>query len=235
MANIAEIVNKTSTVKAIDLLYEAKNVQRRRLGLSQIGHKCKRYLWYKHRGFDESPIEGRTLRLFELGNIIEDHIALDLKKIGVTVRGQQHPVKFTMDGVTLTGSIDGIVEGLIESSKPHLWECKTMNEKGFAKLLKHGYEAYNDQYKAQIHAYMLGLKLNRAFVTVYNKNTSAIYQERISLRREWIIDLLNDVFTAISSENIPERACPRMDWWEAKWCAFYETCWQKTTGEKAGW
>jgi hypothetical protein len=129
-----------------------------------------------------------------------------------------------MDGITLRGSIDGIVTGLIESGQPHLWECKTMNEKGFAKLLKSGYEAYNEQYKAQVHAYMLGLKLNRAFITVYNKNTSEIYQERIALRRDWIIDKLADVFAAINMDHEPERACPRADWWEGRFCSFYERC-----------
>jgi len=226
VANIAEIINETSTVKALDLWYETQREQRRRLGLSQVGHKCKRYLWYKHRGYDEAPIEGRTLRLFELGNILEEHIALDLARIGVSVTHRQYPVKFTMDGITLRGSIDGVVTGLIESGQPHLWEMKTVNDKGFAKLLKSGYEAYNQQYEAQVHAYMLGLKLNRAFVTVYNKNTSEIYQERIALRRDWIIDKLADVFAAIGMEYEPERACPTASWFEAKWCGFYDECWR---------
>lgn len=226
MSNIAELINETSTVRAIDLYYEANRTPRRRLGLSQIGHKCKRYLWYKHQGYDEAPIDGRTLRLFELGNILEEHIALDLARIGVSITHRQYPVKFTLDDITLHGSIDGIATGLIESSQPHLWECKTMNDKGFAKLLKDGYEAYNEQYKAQVHAYMLGLKLNRAFVTVYNKNTSALYQERIALKKDWIVDRLNDVFRIIAMETEPERACPRADWFEAKMCPFYEECFQ---------
>ena len=226
MANIAEIVNKYSTIKALDYWYEANSVQRRRLGLSQIGHKCKRYLWYKHRGYDEEPIPGQTLRLFELGNILEDHIAKDLTDIGAIVSDRQRQVEFTMNGITLTGSIDGIVNGLVESSQPHLWECKTINEKGYQKLLKCGYEDYNEQYKAQIHAYMLGLGLKRVFVTVYNKNTSQIYSERIALNKDWIIDKLADVFDAIGMETLPDRSCPSVDWYEAKWCCFNEECWR---------
>lgn len=224
MSNLAEIINETSTVKAIDLWYEAQRVQRRRLGLSQVGHKCGRYLWYKHRGYDEEPIDGRTLRLFELGNILERQLVFDLAAIGVSITDCQKPVKISLDGITLNGSIDGIATGLIESSQPHLWEMKTMNDKGFTKLLKDGYEAYNEQYKAQIHTYMLGLNLKRAFVTVYNKNTSALYQERIALKKDWIIDRLQDAFKAISMDTEPERSCPRPDWWEAKWCAFYKEC-----------
>jgi len=226
MTNLAEIINETSTVKAIDLWYKANRTQRRRLGLSQVGHKCGRYLWYKHHGYDEKPIDGRVLRLFQLGNIIEDHIAFDLAAIGVSITDRQRQVKFTFDDIELTGSIDGIATGLIESSQRHLWECKTMNAKSFAKLLKEGYEAYNEQYKAQVHAYMLGLKLKRSFVTGYNKDTSEIYQERIKLNKDWIIDKLSEVFNAIRMESEPERACPRSDWFEAKWCPFYETCWE---------
>jgi len=226
MTNLATIINETSTIKALDLWYEANRTQRRRLGLSQVGHKCGRYLWYKHRGYNEKPPSGQTLRLFELGNIIEDHLALDLAAIGVSITDRQKQVRFTMDDITLSGSIDGIATGLIESSAAHLWECKTMNDKAFSQLLKHGYEAHNDQYKAQIHAYMLGLKLKKAFVTVYNKNTSQIYQERIQIKKEWIIDNLADVFRTISMPDLPERACPRLDWFEAKMCSFYNVCWE---------
>ena len=222
MTNIAEIIE--STVSKIDQEYEARFEQRRRLGLSQAGHKCPRFLWYKHKGYNEPVPDGRVLRLFELGNILEDQIAKDLTEAGFEITGQQSPVNFTMDGITLTGSCDGIITGLVESKQPHLWECKTMGSKGFAKLLKHGYEAYNEQYRFQIQAYMLGLELKNSFVTVYNKDTSALYQERIKLNKDWIVDKLQDVFVAIRGD-MPERACPRVDFWEAKWCPFYKECW----------
>lgn len=226
MTNLAEVINETSTCSAIDLYYEAFFEQRRRLGLSQVGHKCPRWLWYKHHKYDETPPSGRVLRLFQLGNLIEDQMYWDLTRAGFVITGQQKQVKFSMDGITLHGSCDGIIYGLIETPKTkHLWECKSIGSKGFAKLLKCGYEEYNPQYKAQVHAYMLGLKLNRAFVTVYNKDTSKLYQERIHLNKDWIIDRLADAFSAIQLKNPPERACPRVDFWEAKWCNFYKTCW----------
>jgi len=164
------------------------------------------------------------LRLFELGDIVEEHIANDLESIGVQVTDKQKRVEFTFNGILLHGSIDGIVTGIIESIVRHLWECKTMNDKGFKRLLKCGYEEYNEIYKAQLHAYMLGLGLNSAFVTVYNKNDSTIYQERIALKKDWIVDKLQDVFSAITMAQMPERSCPRIDWYEAKWCDFYEIC-----------
>jgi len=224
MADIAKILNQTSSIKAIDLYYEANFEQRRRLGLSQVGHQCKRFLWYKHHGFTEPVPEGQVLRLFELGKMIEDRVCKDLEQCGFVITKKQHPVELTINGLTLTGSCDGVISGLIESSKPSLWECKSMGSKGFAKLLRVGYEAYNAQYKGQVHAYMLGLGLTRAFVTVYNKDTSELYQERIKLNKDWIIEKLQSVFGAISLPVPPERYCPRATHWEAKFCPFYQEC-----------
>jgi len=225
MTNIAEVVNKVSTISIIDFTYERKFKQRRRLGLSQVGHSCGRFLWMKHRGYDEPVPSGRVLRLFEMGNMVETAMVADLTSAGFVITDSQKHVEFTMDGITLTGSIDGIITGLVESGQPHLFECKSMGAKGFKKLLKDGYEAYSDVYKVQIHAYMLGLGLKKAFVTVYNKDTSELYQERIDIKEDWIIGRLQDVFKAIAQESPPERHCPDADNFEAKFCPFYKECW----------
>jgi len=229
MTNIAEVVNKVSTISIIDFTYERKFKQRRRLGLSQAGHTCQRFLWYKHRGFDEPVPDGRVLRLFKMGEAVEELVASDLMEAGFEVFDRQAPVEFTMDGITLTGSIDGVITGLMESKGPHLWECKSMGAKSFAKLLKMGYEAYSglyhDTYKGQIHLYMIGRELKKAFVTVYNKDTSELYQEIIEVKEDWAIGKLQDAFKAIAQESPPERHCPDADNFEAKWCPFYSECW----------
>jgi len=207
-------------IEAIDEYYYANQQQRRHLGLSQIGHKCKRFLWYKHRGHDEKKTDGRTLRLFELGNIIEAQIVFDLAMIGIAVIKRQYQVSFTFNDITLTGSIDGIVN----IDVPMLWECKTMNEKNFAKLKKEGYEKYSEQYKTQLHAYMLGIKLKKALVTVYNKNNSELYDEVICIDEEWIIDKLTDVFKTISMDSLPAGICTDEKYFEANSCPFKEAC-----------
>ena len=225
MTNISEIINEVSTVKAVDLSYEANRDERDYLGLSQAGHKCKRWCWYKHHGCQGKQIEGRILRLFQMGNLVEKQMMFDLAQAGVSITQDQKSVSFDYDDITLRGHIDGVITGLIESQQPHLFEAKSMNDKGFKKLLKNGYEAYNDQYKFQIHAYALALNLSNIYVLVYNKNDSTLYQERIKLKKEWIINKLQEVFVAISGD-IPGRTCPRVDFWEAKWCDFYRECWE---------
>lgn len=223
MANIAEIINEHSTVAAIDRHYEEQRTQRRRLGLSQAGHHCARYLWYKHHGYNEPEIEGRILRLFQLGNILEDQVISDLRAAGFNVHSQQEPVKFEHNGITLTGSIDGIVEGLIESPKtPHLFECKTASKKKFDQLKQ--YRDWNPIYFWQVQFYMLGLGLKRAAIFVYCKDDSRLYMERIPLEKDATVDRLQDVFNAVSRDDPPARYCMDAHGFDARFCPFREVC-----------
>jgi len=225
MSDLTGIFNQTSPETVINLAYEAYDKPRKRLGLSEIGHPCKRYLWYRYHGRELPPVPGQVLRLFNLGNIIEDAVKDDFRLAGYTIRNEQKALYFVHNGVTLYGHIDGVIEGLIESEKAHILEIKTANEKSFADLKKKGnYEVWNPKYKAQVHAYMLGCGLTRALAVVYNKNTSELYTERIRLEKEYVVNLLADVFSAIAQGEPPEKHCPKPDWYEAKFCGYYDEC-----------
>jgi hypothetical protein len=196
MADLTQIINMGAPENVLNAWYESRDRQRSRLGLSEIGHPCKRYLWYRHHGYQGPAIDGQTLRLFSLGNVIEAHLIDDLRSAGYQILGMQDPVKLSYGDCHLFGHCDGIISGLVESDRPHLLEIKTANEKSF-KLLKkaNSYEKWSPKYKGQIHAYMLGLSLARALVLVYDKNTSEIYSERIRFDRQYIIELMGDVFS----------------------------------------
>jgi CRISPR/Cas system-associated exonuclease Cas4 (RecB family) len=228
MTDIAKIIGDISTVSRVDKHYESIRDSRMRLGLSQAGHKCPRYLWYCHHGYVGSSPEGRVLRLFQLGNLLEDQTILDLRQAGFNVHSQQKEVKIEYNDITLHGSIDGIVEGLIESPKtPHLFEHKTASKKKYDELIKTGsYRKWSEGYYWQVQFYMLGLQLNRAAVFVYCKDDSRLYMERIKLNRANTIDKLQDVFGVIALDDPPERYCPSEDFFEAKFCQFYEECWR---------
>lgn len=217
-------LKQTTSISAIDLDYETRYKPRLRLGLSQIGHECDRFLWYKHNGQIGKQPDGKVLRLFQMGNMVEEQMVIDLKSAGFTLHSQQKAVEFTQDDLKLTGSCDGIIEGLLESQQPHLWECKSMGSKGYSKLLKDGYEAYNPSYKAQLHTYMLGLKLKRAFVTVYNKDTSELYQERVRLDRDYAVEMLRRAFDIIGTKKKPDRIQNRPDFYSCKWCDYHTEC-----------
>ena len=214
------------TVEAIDAFYEANLEPRTRLGLSECGNKCTRRLWYKHIGDPGKQPEGRVLRLFQLGNILEEQVIADLKAAGVNHHSDQKEVVFELDDTVLTGHIDGIVEGLLEAPKtPHLFECKTASLKKFTELQKKGsYRDWNEVYFWQVQFYMLGLNLSKAAVFVYCKDDSRLYMERIPLNKEATVKKLQEVFRAITAPTPPERLCPNASWFEAKWCPYYTRC-----------
>lgn len=222
MSNLSEILGPNNIAIKIDNIYEENYIPRKRLGLSQAGHECDRFLWYKYNGYIELAPEGRILRLFELGNKIEDLVVADLRQAGYNVTDDQKEVVFEWDNIKLTGHIDGLIEGI--TNKTHLLEIKSACLKQFNILKKQGYENWHDIYKFQVHAYMLGLKLTRCLAVVYCKDNSDLYTERINLNKNWIIGRLEHVFNVISKQTIPERKCPNKSWYKAKWCNFYKEC-----------
>jgi hypothetical protein len=107
----------------IDAHYEANYQPRERLGLSQVGHECPRYLWYKHQGRREACPGGRILRLFYCGNTVEDIVITDLKKAGFKVKHQQMEINLNHKDIVLYGHIDGIIEPVPGAeATPHLLE-----------------------------------------------------------------------------------------------------------------
>jgi len=229
VVDLKGIIDQGSPGKVVEEYYHSNQTSRDYLGLSEIGHECKRCLWYKHHGYTPSLIDGRTLRLFKLGDNIEDQAVLDLRNAGYTITDQQKEVKFDHNGITLRGHVDGQITGLLESKKPHLWECKSANDKSFKNLLKcRSYKEWSAKYYAQVQVYALGLGLDNILVWVSNKNDSSLYTERIKLDREYAVTLLQDVFAAILMEDPPDRLCPSMSWYQSKWCDFSDVCWQST-------
>lgn len=183
-----------------------------------------RYLWYRHRNTPATSPPGQTLRLFQLGKLIENQHVEDLMSAGYYVHSRQKEVKMTWGSITLTGHIDGIIERLMESDKPHLLEVKSAKATEFEKCKKLGYSAWHPSYGWQVQVYMLGMKLQRCLVQVINKNTSELYDERIKLDKQKILKRMEKVFTAISGD-LPSRNCPRADWYLAKSCKFFKICW----------
>lgn len=60
-------------------MYEAAERSRRAetrnyLGMSGIGDRCARKLWYEFRGYSPRLLEGRSIMIFDLGNRVEDAV-----------------------------------------------------------------------------------------------------------------------------------------------------------------
>lgn len=221
------------TPKTITAIYDhyvdsRKSEHRPHLGGSQIGNKCERALFYQFRHADRPHFSGRQLRLFETGDREESRIVKNLRDIGVTVwerdpdTGRQ--IRFTACAGHFALSLDGVVEGLMESSQPHTAEFKTMNEKNFSALKNKGVEETKPVYFAQCHVGMHLSGIHRCLFIAQNKNTDELYMERIKYDPTLGMKLIAKAEAIIYAEQPPARISNDPSWYECKFCDFHNVC-----------
>ena len=219
------------TVEAIYKQYELKNGDWRRdhLGASLIGTDCMRSLWYSFRWASNPNFDGRMLRLFDTGNNQESRLLNDLRNIGCTVYDRDpetgRQISFSEFGGHLSGSLDAIAKGFIESQQWTVVECKTINTKGFKQLLSKGVKGAKHEHFCQVQLYMLWAKLERAYYLCVCKETDEIYGERIYFDKEFA-DALVDKANRIIFANEP------LDRNEGFGCKF---CNHKSICHEGGW
>lgn len=217
-------------VKAIYDAYDANRKQPHRphLGGSQIGNNCSRALWYQFRWAWKEQHEGRILRLFETGDREEIRVIQNLRAAGCTVwerdpeTGMQP--RFTSHGGHFALSLDGVIEGLPESSKPHTLEVKTMSDKYFKALCNMGLEKAKPIYWAQCQIGMHLSGLERCLFISVNKNTDEIYAERIRPEPAYAKDLLAKAERIIFSDAPPLGISNDPAWFECKFCPYHALC-----------
>ena len=168
-------------------LAEKENRFRGHLGFSGIGDDDEYKLWMGFRWCLPASFNGRMLRLFDLGNRIEDQVVENIRNTDVISiashdkDGNQFRASFF--GGHFAGSCDGLLKGVLPPPSEEvilLLEVKSANDKRFKELVKlESYEAWSETYRWQIHAYMGALGLTKCMVVVVNKNDSSVYTEII--------------------------------------------------------
>ena len=83
MAKIPDPIHTTTALIYTAYENDAEDGNRPHLGASLIGHQCERYLWNVFRWVDTKKFPGRLLRLFETGQLEEQRVARNLRRIGV--------------------------------------------------------------------------------------------------------------------------------------------------------
>ena len=217
-------------VKAIYDAYEnsRRSAHRQHLGGSQIGHSCSRALWYQFRWAWHEKHDGRILRLFETGDREEARVVQNLRAAGCTVwerdpeTGMQP--RFSALGGHFALSLDGVVEGLPESSKPHTLEVKTMSEKYFKSMASMGLEKAKPVYWAQCQIGLHLSGLERCLFFAVNKNTDEIYVERVKPDPAYAKELLAKAEAIIFSDTPPPGISSDPAWFECKFCAYHSVC-----------
>lgn len=194
---------------------------RAHLGASEIGATDTRSTWFKYRWCLTREFEPRVLRLFRLGNILEDEIISILRKIpNLVVYNEVDGEQFGFSelGGHFSGSLDGVITGLPEAPKtPHLLECKSASKKQFDALKKLGdYSKWKATYGAQVQIYMGAMGLKRALVAVYCKDDSRLYFERIKFKPMVFPSMIARAESIITSIEPPSSSWPNEQYYEAR-------------------
>ncbi len=212
----ATAVNKVGA--AIDAMIEKDNrdeTPRGHLGMSSIGAD-KRTVWHQYRWSFPNDFTARTLRIFELGNVLEEVILDYLQKIGVATHGREpDQISYSDHGGHFAGSLDGAGLGFPGAPKSwHVIEVKTANDSRFNTLKKDGYKKWSATYYAQIQLYMHYSTMKRAIVFVYNKNTSEIYVERLEYKKLEALGFVQKALEVLDETNLPASTYPDRSWYE---------------------
>lgn len=200
---------------------------RAHLGASVIGHPCTRHLWLLWRWCETERFDGRMLRLFDTGKREESRVHEELRGIGCEVWADDGGAQYRVSAIAghFGGSMDGVVQGLPEAPKaPHVLEIKTHSAKSFADLQKKGVREAKPQHWAQMQTYMHLAELTRALYFAVNKDTDAIYTERVEYDQAAAEMLIERADRVIRAAEPPPRISEDPAWFECKFCRFHSLC-----------
>jgi hypothetical protein len=192
------------------------------LGMSQLGHKCSRYLWYYFRWAATSSHDARRERIFRRGDLEEPRIYSYLKSIGIDIVHTQE-AHYDCNG-HLSGHTDGIIDNVPDLPGLCLLEIKTMSEKYFKQLEKNGVKQAKPEYYCQVQTYMYYSNVKYALHITVNKNTEDLYIEIIEFNEADAQALVTRAADIINSEQPPPKVSQDPSYYMCGWCDFKAQC-----------
>lgn len=232
-------VNMKTTAYVMESRVIPQTSRREYLGMSGIGGKCLRAMWY---GFhwatplEELPI--RTKRIFDRGDIEEARIIKELKEVGMKVFKEVDGERIELIGTVgeeqeeligfaghCKGHPDGRVIGVIEAPDVvHLLELKTAKAAKFKEFTKNGVMIANPTYYGQAQRYMDKMGLKRCLFIVTNKDTEERYYERIRFDNIYAKELARREVIVVTSGEPPEKLSQNKNWMDCRWCKAKDIC-----------
>ena len=218
----------------------SEEVPRDYLGASRLGVSCARALQYE---FAKAPVDpgrdadGRLLRIFRRGHVIEDCMVDWLRAAGFDLRTRKangDQFGFSAAGGRLQGHIDGVIVGGPEGFiYPALWENKCLGSKSWRDLEKSGLAVSKPVYAAQVAIYQAYLELHEqpAIFTAVNADTMEIYTEVVPFDAALAQRMSDRALTVISATEAGEllpRAFHDPTHFECRMCAWQDRCWRNT-------
>ena len=216
----------------------AREPVRAYLGASRLGAACERALQFE---YAQAPVDpgrepdGRMLRIFARGHVMEDCLVAWLRGAGFDLRtrgpdGEQFG--FSVLEGRLQGHIDGVVVGGPEGfAYPALWEAKCLGAKSWRELEKSHLAVAKPVYAGQVAIYQAYLELHAhpALFTALNADTMELYVERVpfdAALAQRLSDRAVRVVTATEAGELLPRAFVEPTHFECRMCAWQERCWR---------
>lgn len=200
---------------------------RKYLGLSGIGHPCKRAIWYAFRMYlPPKQITQREKRLYGRGHREEPIIIADLKKIGVELINTQDECS-TCSG-HVKGHLDAVLKKVpgLKKYKKVLGEFKTSKTKYFLDLVrrqsvKKAFQSHYDQMQAYMHLF----KIKAALYICVNKEDDSRYYEIVKYDKGYCKILMEKAEDIVLSEKPPYRL-GNSSYYRCgpKWCEYRKLC-----------
>jgi len=224
-------IPKNNTISMIDqaLKHKVNNrVKRTYMGTSYIGHECARRVWYHYHKPDlQEAIGPRIQRIFDMGHMIEDYLVKMLVSTGLEVHEKDsNGDQFGFEDGPVRGHIDGVIKNIPESTKAHLLEIKSANNKNFNSMVKKGIRNVYEHYWVQAQIYAYKMKLDKILFIVYNKDNSELYQERMDVNKKAAKAYLKRAKDLAIEELEPPREYRNESFYKCKFCPFNKECWK---------
>jgi len=224
-------------------LQQARALQapREYLGASRLGVACERALQYEYAQAPVDPgrdFQGRLLRIFERGHVMEDCMVAWLRDAGFDLRTSKADggqFGFSVADGRLRGHIDGVIVAGPDlghgSGYPALWEHKCLGAKSWNELHKHGLAVAKPVYAAQVATYQAYQELHEhpALFTALNADTMEIYIELVpfdAALAQRMSDRAVKVITATETGELLPRSFIDATHFECRMCAWQDRCWR---------
>ena len=203
------------------------------LGASIIGHICDRhiqYYWRDLKGYKTQKFPARIKRVFDRGNTYEDKARQWLKDAGFIFSPNSHGF---IDG-EFAGNVDGVITWWQGNEPcpiklPVLWECKCLKDKSWKEMAKGGLRNYTSTtYWAQVHVYMMFLRLESCLFTSVNADTMELHHELIPFNRaeaNLYQSRAHHIIEMTRSNMLVQRHTKDRSHYICKWCDHNGRCW----------